>query len=195
MTDQEREIAELKARLAAVEAGSRRGKPPAGVRPKKKMSGLLLAFLALCGFCLLVGIASNSSSPSGDANKTGAAAVPKVDHTNPVSVFPSMVEDYVKPHLKDPESAKISDVTYRTRHGLPVFCGLVNAKNGFGGYTGDVQFVAIGKFLFSTAQSEGRKWPKTWNSMCVDTDATDAAKHHKAPGRHHHTPETTADPR
>ncbi|PZR92251.1 MAG: hypothetical protein DI537_13775 [Stutzerimonas stutzeri] len=48
----------------------------------------------------------------------------------------------VKQHLKDPYSAVISDVrTYKTQMNIYA-CGLVNAKNSFGGYTGSVPFHA-----------------------------------------------------
>jgi hypothetical protein len=48
--------------------------------------------------------------------------------------------------LKDPESARFSDVSYKTSpnaRGEPtdVVCGMVNAKNSYGGYTGAKPFV------------------------------------------------------
>jgi hypothetical protein len=52
------------------------------------------------------------------------------------------VENAVRASLRDPGSAKFSTLhVLRSpgRHNL--YCGLVNAKNGFGGYTGDVPFV------------------------------------------------------
>ena len=46
--------------------------------------------------------------------------------------------------LRDPDSARFQDVTFRKRHGLPVTCGEVNARNGFGGYAGFVRFFSLG---------------------------------------------------
>ena len=49
--------------------------------------------------------------------------------------------------LKDPESARFTDVTYRpdqpNARGEPtdVVCGMINAKNSYGGYTGAKPFV------------------------------------------------------
>jgi hypothetical protein len=44
--------------------------------------------------------------------------------------------------LKDPESARISDVVRKTSPvGADYICGQVNAKNGFGGYTGSKAFL------------------------------------------------------
>lgn len=53
--------------------------------------------------------------------------------------------DYMKSRLKDPESARISGVyTVKTDYtGDAVnVCGLVNAKNSYGGYTGSKLFAA-----------------------------------------------------
>jgi len=45
----------------------------------------------------------------------------------------------VRESLKDPDSAKFSEVS-TAGNGL-VACGLVNAKNGFGGYIGNTPFM------------------------------------------------------
>lgn len=52
----------------------------------------------------------------------------------------------LKANLRDPYSAKITDVTYKISPNfegelIPIVCGYVNAKNGFGGYIGVRQFV------------------------------------------------------
>lgn len=51
------------------------------------------------------------------------------------------VLEALKGRLKDPDSAKISNVKV-SADGKTV-CGLVNAKNGFGGYTGDSVFYVM----------------------------------------------------
>lgn len=47
-------------------------------------------------------------------------------------------------HLKDPDSAKYSSVVVglKSEDGVRVICGLVNAKNSYGGYSGDTWFYA-----------------------------------------------------
>jgi hypothetical protein len=51
-------------------------------------------------------------------------------------------KDAMKDLLKDPSSAKYEDVrAYRLASGY-VFCGRVNSKNSFGGYTGFQRFVS-----------------------------------------------------
>lgn len=52
------------------------------------------------------------------------------------------VTDALKSALKDPDSAKISDV--RVSADGTTACGLVNAKNSFGGYSGNSVFYAMG---------------------------------------------------
>ncbi len=47
-------------------------------------------------------------------------------------------EQSVRAHLKDPESAQFTDMKYYRQASL--VCGKVNARNGFGGYTGPKEF-------------------------------------------------------
>lgn len=52
------------------------------------------------------------------------------------------MKDEVRKRLKDPSSAKFSQIKFeRTPKGTrTVMCGNVNAKNGFGGYAGETPF-------------------------------------------------------
>lgn len=108
-------------------------------------------------------------------------------------------EKHVKSMLKDPESARFGDIYLvpgEAKDGVQsvAVCGLVNAKNSFGGYGGGERFVAYGykgkvggsKLLgISRAYFEGtdrratvdtiNKPQKTtifekihWNQACVD---------------------------
>ena len=49
-------------------------------------------------------------------------------------------EDAVKAELRDPDSAQFSDVVSEAG----VACGFVNAKNGYGGFSGKMAFVVTG---------------------------------------------------
>ena len=49
----------------------------------------------------------------------------------------------VKGQLRDPESARFSSVRVVETSNTKVVCGLVNAKNGFGGYGGDLRFYYV----------------------------------------------------
>lgn len=62
--------------------------------------------------------------------------------------FQVLVRQHVAAHLKDPESARFGPMRVQSRtwngHDELVVCGWVNAKNSFGGYTGQTPY--IGKF-------------------------------------------------
>jgi hypothetical protein len=53
------------------------------------------------------------------------------------------IESGAKARLRDPDSARFSDIRFvRTHDGVHV-CGWVNAKNGFGGYGEAMQFYGV----------------------------------------------------
>jgi hypothetical protein len=55
----------------------------------------------------------------------------------------------VKSSLKDPGSAEFSsEFVSKSKEGAYALCGSVNAKNGFGGYTGSKRFVGSGGTAF-----------------------------------------------
>ena len=51
------------------------------------------------------------------------------------------IEDQVREVLKDPDSAKIKVELVKGQGDNLLVCGLANAKNGFGGYTGNEPFM------------------------------------------------------
>lgn len=81
-----------------------------------------------------------------DAEAVAAAA----NQTKPVSDTPSKSDDdddvkraktLLVSELKDPSSAVFGDVKVRINNGNKYACGMFNAKNSYGGYTGMQQFV------------------------------------------------------
>jgi hypothetical protein len=59
------------------------------------------------------------------------------------SIYPHYkVKEIVKAYLKDPNSAEFRLI--KINKGGESACGLVNAKNSMGGYTGDKQFIVQG---------------------------------------------------
>ncbi|WP_219810289.1 hypothetical protein [Halomonas caseinilytica] len=65
----------------------------------------------------------------------------------------NVAKEKVKSQLKDPESARFGDKIYGTREvgnasGENAVCGTVNAKNGFGGYAGEVRFAIFNDDVF-----------------------------------------------
>ena len=78
-------------------------------------------------------------------------------------VAKTRAERLVRAQLKDPESAKFSGVIMRP-NGL-VICGYVNAKNSFGGYTGNKEFFTVGKLVLINDGS--KDFQKQWNTTCA----------------------------
>lgn len=71
----------------------------------------------------------------------------------------------MKAALREPGSAKYQDVqAYPLGDGY-VFCGKVNAKNGFGGFTGFERFVVAGSVV--ATESQVADFPTLWAKACV----------------------------
>jgi hypothetical protein len=116
-----------------------------------------------------------------DANKAEQArlqespAMPEPTPTNPDYSDPGkqaawirVSEDAIRAKLKDPDSAEFRNVNFYAGGGVPMACGEVNAKNGFGGYTGFEPFVAAGSELafLSSEMTSSREFRKVWNQFC-----------------------------
>lgn len=75
-------------------------------------------------------------------------------------------KEAIKSQLKDPDSAKFRNVAFYSGGGIPIACGEVNAKNGFGGYGGFERFVAAGDQLaFLESQVSDGIGP-VWDKYC-----------------------------
>jgi hypothetical protein len=66
---------------------------------------------------------------------TGCTHKPEFDAT-------AMTKAVVSKSLKDPDSARWGEIKVVRFHEGYIACGTVNAKNSFGGYSGDAQFRA-----------------------------------------------------
>ncbi|MGB3749433.1 MAG: hypothetical protein WA961_14635 [Rhodanobacter sp.] len=78
-------------------------------------------------------------------------------------------KDAVRGALKDGDSAKFRNVIFhRTADGLPMVCGEVNSRNGFGGYGGFELFIAAGHkgIVVLQEQMAAAEFVKTWKQLC-----------------------------
>ena len=85
-----------------------------------------------------VSVLPNSGSPSVAAQKR------HLDQKGVISSLTNQIirnaEDHVRATLRDPSSARfLGGILYRHQ----AVCGIVNAKNGYGGYTGDVVYLYV----------------------------------------------------
>ena len=69
--------------------------------------------------------------------------------------------------LRDPDSAKFTDVEVRWSSGRPTLCGYVNSRNGFGGMTGAQRFITAGSdFAVLEEQMRPGEMEPVWQQFC-----------------------------
>lgn len=79
-----------------------------------------------------------------------------------------LAEFALKQRMKDPDAAQFRNERMYTRGDTLVVCGEVNAKNGFGGYTGFKGFVALRGAVVTEedARTMGAKFVNYMFSLC-----------------------------
>lgn len=80
-----------------------------------------------------------------------------------------VAKNYVIMRLKDPDSVKFGDVFASKTFPESNVCGFVNARNGFGGYTGMTPFI----YSKSTnaVQMMGDDKVGAWRAQCIESPA------------------------
>lgn len=156
--DKDEEIRELRARLDAI--GAKSSPTPA----PKKMSGCLI--FVIVGVLILVAIVSIGETverkevASAPTEKTAEQLDRDRDYTR---VY--VTKEAIKRSLRDPDSARFGTVRVYRSGGSPVVCGTVNARNGFGGYTGERPFMATEERLTMPAEVT-RAFQRAWRENC-----------------------------
>jgi hypothetical protein len=79
--------------------------------------------------------------------------------------YEMVAKDQVKARLRDPESARFTDVRVVRRNGVTAICGYVNSKNGLGGMTGPQRFIAGGAVGLEEDFAPG-EMDQAWNRLC-----------------------------
>lgn len=155
-------------------------------RPRAGLAWLMLPSAAIA--CMMASAAGPpaavSAAPAPLAPAASAPAAPSTAAPAPrpmagLSIADQTVTDSAKfakvvlmgrqeieGQLVDPESARYRDVYLISMPGTGgvLFCGLVNAKNGMGGYTGYRRFIAVPGAQAWTEDTEG--FAATWNDIC-----------------------------
>ncbi|CUY60110.1 TPA: hypothetical protein SMF67_001106 [Serratia marcescens] len=75
-------------------------------------------------------------------------------------------QNAVKEKVKDPSSARFMNDFTSFHDGKGYYCGLVDAKNSFGGYTGMQRFVSNGKASGTFLQEEVNDFSSVWDRFC-----------------------------
>lgn len=86
--------------------------------------------------------------------------------------------DAIKSRLRDPSSADFRNVRFYSGGPVPVVCGEVDSKNGFGGYTGFQRFIASGDdpniaFVASDV-AVGDSINAAWDQLCIKAKRDEA---------------------
>jgi hypothetical protein len=147
------------------------------VQPPRQNKGGGLAAICI-GIIVLVAIASSKGSGTNErpaakptrSNESAVKTEPKPESpyadAGKQAAWISNGQQSIKTQLKDPESATFRNVHFYSGGGTPVVCGEVNARNGFGGYTGFERFVAAGTVIAAVeSQVEGGLGP-VWDKFC-----------------------------
>jgi hypothetical protein len=117
-------------------------------------------------------IAITSSNRQGSTSHPepsgGTPAASTIDTSERIAFFQTKAKEAMTDALRDPGSAQYKDVTahvFPEDHKIYVFCGYVNSKNGFGGYTGFKPFVA-GAGIAATSEIVS-DFSNLWNKLCT----------------------------
>jgi hypothetical protein len=112
---------------------------------------------------------STSERTAPDRKQDAAPAKPDNPYADEFKQYAwiSSSEQSVKEKLRDPDSAEFRNVRFYSGAGVPVSCGEVNAKNGFGGYTGFERFVAMGPEMAYLDSEVAEGIGEVWNKFCV----------------------------
>jgi hypothetical protein len=74
--------------------------------------------------------------------------------------------------LKDPSSAKFQNMFFHmatiSKKKVPMSCGEVNSRNGFGGYNGYRRYISAGYPELTYLEEEVTDFNKAWKLMCVN---------------------------
>ena len=110
-----------------------------------------------------------SQSKKANSQKTESSARAKsADDQGKKMMWMERGKDAVREKLKDSRSAEFRSVFFRRgSDGVPMTCGEVNSKNGFGGLTGFQKFVSAGQADMTFLEEEISDFYKVWNRFCV----------------------------
>lgn len=99
-----------------------------------------------------------------------AEASSKINDPTQQQLWISATQRAVKSQMRDSGSVKFRNTTFHAYQGrVPVVCGEVNAKNGFGGHSGFQRFIASGETFgpFLEEMMSPGEFAKSWNQFCV----------------------------
>ena len=124
------------------------------IKPRADTSaGVAVLVVFTISMILIFSFANMNSKSSSNKSSTPS--------NSQVIVF---AKESVRKQLREPESAEFRDIKLNS-NGIP--CGYVNAKNGFGGYTGFKRFVGMGDIVaIEGGNISDTEFEKSWRIIC-----------------------------
>lgn len=137
---------------------------------------VLVALVLLVAFCT----PDTPDTPSDEPSST-ADTQPDENAFDDVSnqrLWIIKSQDAIRGRLRDPDSAEFRETRFYSGGRVPVVCGEVNSRNGFGGYTGYQRFIASGDdqsiaFVASDVEA-GDTLDAAWEELCILGDGDEA---------------------
>lgn len=141
-------------------------------KPIGCLSSIALIVFAVIVFSAALAPSGTSTSLNAPREKTQAEKDADAGWTA-IAVAKRVMEQ----SLKDPDSAKFGPVfAVQTDDGQAVACGHVNAKNSFGGYSGEKGFILGSGIAVLEEEAGPSKWVASWNRICANRPVTASAR-------------------
>lgn len=137
--------------------------PNCGAKPRRKTS-LLTWVIGGCFALIVFNFSTNSinrqsASPSAQLSPE-EAKLAEQGRQRRLEVITA--KNAVTERMKDPDSVRFGEVVNRSG----TVCGYVNAKNSFGGYTGDTAFIFETSSKDLLLHGQTKNFDKVWNDKC-----------------------------
>lgn len=143
-------------------SGNAKTCPHCGISsPKGRQVGTLTGLIIIGGAAYLITKMLGGLPDQPPSAQQTAAQKQRIEEMSAISAAKRLVKE----RLKDPDSAQFSTVVYRPK--TKTVCGYVNAKNSFGGYTGNRGFISNGAQSNTSIQGDSAGFAEAWNDICA----------------------------
>jgi len=136
-----------------------------GVRKWRRYQVVTVIIVALVGALFLLSWKQDVDQRAYENSPEGKAEALKRNRESEEAADVMVAKAMVQGWLRDPDSAQFIGVHTVHRNGVKAVCGFVNARNGFGGMTGNEAFVVIGANAIM-AGSASAKEEAELNKLC-----------------------------
>jgi hypothetical protein len=149
--------------------------PRLGIRSRK--SAFVRLLLSLAALLIIADISGRSPSASPQltvqtSNSEATDIVSVFRDENKRDAWVAKGQEAVLAKLRDPSSASFRNTFFHLARlkgtPVPMSCGEVNSKNGFGGYTGYERYVSAGDANLTLLEEQVADFEIAWKKLCQD---------------------------